>query len=270
MNSGGLMVAMRLARLGAPIAVGRLGVVGMGLVDTIVVGQLAPRELAHQALGWTINGPALIGGVSLLLGVQVLAARAIGAGDPAAAGVFWRRGLVIALTAGAAVCVLVWTAAAPLLLALGVEPELARRGAAVAAVLALSIPLHLLFMASQKFLEALERPIPGAVAMWIANGLNLALDLALVPGGGAIGSAWATVLSRLFLAVVMAGFILRAPSLRPFRSGARAGAVAGYRAMLAIGLAAAVSGLVEAAGFASMGVIATRSGGFSLVLSACR
>ena len=58
----------RLLRLAAPVAVGRLGVVGMGVVDAVVVGQSAPGELAHQALGWTINGPALLGGIGLLFG----------------------------------------------------------------------------------------------------------------------------------------------------------------------------------------------------------
>ncbi len=149
---------------------------------------------------------------------------------------------------------------------MGVEPGLARKGAAVAAVLTLSVPLHLLFMASVKYLEALERPMPGAVAMWAANGVNLALNLILVPGAGAVGSAWATVLSRLFLAVVMAWFILGAPSLRPFRRGAStSGPEAGYAAMLGIGVAAAIRGLVEAAGFASMSVIAARADGATAV-----
>ena len=188
---------IRLLRLGVPIAVGRLGVVGMGVVDTIAVGQLAPRELAHQALGWTINGPALLGGVGMLLGVQVLAARAIGAGRPERAAAAWRRGLVVAAVAGIAYCALYELTGRWLLSLVGIDAALADRAVAVGRVLALSIPLHLLFMASAKFLEALERPVPAAAAMWLANGFNLALNLALVPAYGAVGSAWATVTSRL-------------------------------------------------------------------------
>ena len=42
----------RLLRLAWPVTLARLGIMGMGVVDAIVVGQLAPSELPHQALGW--------------------------------------------------------------------------------------------------------------------------------------------------------------------------------------------------------------------------
>ena len=45
-------VSVRLLGLAWPVALARLGIMGMGVVDSIVVGQLAPRELPHQALGW--------------------------------------------------------------------------------------------------------------------------------------------------------------------------------------------------------------------------
>jgi len=252
---------LRLLRLGLPIAIGRSGVVGMGVVDMIVVGQLRPGELAHQALGWSLNGPALLGGIGLLLGVQVLAARAVGAGQVDAAGPIWRRGLVIALVAGAVVCAVVWLAAGPMLQALGVEPVLARRGAAVAAVLTLAVPAHLAFMASAKLMEALERPVPGAVVMWVANAVNLALNLAFVPQHGAVGSAWATVLSRLFLSLALPAVMLADPAVRRWGLARTAHSGFGYGPLLAIGAAAAASAVVEAAAFAAIGVIAARAGG---------
>jgi MATE family multidrug resistance protein len=249
----------RLLRLAAPVAVGRLGVVGMGVVDAVAVGQLAPAELAHQALGWTINGPALIGGIGLLLGVQVLTARSVGAGRAPETGAIWRRGLAIAAAAGALVSIAVWALGPLPLIASGVEPELARASTRVAGVLSFSIPLHLAFMASTNFLEGLRRPAPGAIAMWAANAVNLALNLALVPRWGAVGSAWATVLSRAFLAAALGAFILLAPSLRPLL-GKPPGREPGYRALLAIGAAAAVSAMVEAGAFATMSVVAGRIG----------
>ena len=52
----------RLTRLAVPVALGRFGGVVMGITDTVVVGQFAPGELAALGLGWTLNGPALMGG----------------------------------------------------------------------------------------------------------------------------------------------------------------------------------------------------------------
>src|SRR5438093_933882 len=91
-----------LSRLAAPVAVARLGIMGMGITDTIVVGQLAPAELPALALGWAPTGVLLVGGIGLLMGVQVLTAQAVGEQRSAEAGAIWRRGLVLAAVAGAA------------------------------------------------------------------------------------------------------------------------------------------------------------------------
>jgi len=253
-------LSARLIRLAVPVAIGRLGIVGMGVVDAMVVGQLAPRELAHQGLAWTVTGPAVHGGIGLLLGVQVLAARALGADQRQEAGGIWRRGLVISAASGLLVCALVTTAGSPLFIVFGIAPPLAERAAAVAAVLSISVPLHLMFIASTNFLEAQRLPVPGAMAMWAANGVNLVLNLALVPNWGAIGSAWATVLSRLFLAASMAGYILLIPSQRPLLARTAAPVRYGYLALLAVGGAAALSAMVESGAFAAMSVICGRIG----------
>ena len=67
-----------LLRLAGPVALARLGIMGMGIVDTIMVGQLAPHQLADLALGWAPTGVVLVTGLGLLTGVQVLGARALG------------------------------------------------------------------------------------------------------------------------------------------------------------------------------------------------
>ncbi len=245
----------RLTRLAVPVALGRLGGIVMGITDTIVVGQLAPMQFAALNLGWTLNGPALLGGFGLLLGVQVLAARAVGAGDLGAAGAAWRKGLVIAVVAGLLILAVVSTATVPLYTAFGLPESLIAPAASFAVILGLSVPLMLAAQACTNFLEALQRPLPGAITMWLANILNLVLNLALVMRYGAIGSAWSTVLSRLFLFGVLALYILASPALKPYRARA---AATRYAALLRIGIAAALSAGVEAGAFAVLGVIAAR------------
>jgi multidrug resistance protein, MATE family len=97
-------------RLAGPVALARLGIIGMALADVIVVGQLAPDELPHQALGWAPTAVFLVAAIGLLQGVQVLAARALGEKNPQGAGVALRRGLVLALIAGALSAALMWAA----------------------------------------------------------------------------------------------------------------------------------------------------------------
>jgi MATE family multidrug resistance protein len=251
---------LRLVRLAAAVAFARLGMMGMGVVDTIVVGQIAPGELAHQALGWAPTGVLLMGAIGLLTGVQVLSAAAVGAGAPHEAGAALKRGLVICLAAGAAAVVLTAVGAKPLFLAFGVNAGLAAEAADVAVILSISVPLHLAFVAASFFMEGIERPQAATWVMWIANGLNMGLNLWLVPEHGAEGSAWATVLARIFLAAALLIWVWSMRDAPAFglchARGARA--VNGFRPLLSIGWAAALSQLAESGAFSGMTVIAAR------------
>lgn len=249
-----------LLRLAGPVALARLGIIGMGLADVIVVGQLAPDQLPHQALGWAPTAVFLVAAIGLLQGVQVLAARALGEKKPEAAGVALRRGLVLALIAGGLSAVLMWLGGERLFSTFGVEPDLAGPSTPVMQVLALSIPLHLLYVAGTFFLEAIKKPGISTVVMWLANGVNLALNLLWVPEHGAIGSAWATVGARVFLSAALLAciFLLRDAEHYGVRKAKAKGP--SYGALLHVGAAAAVSQAVEAGAFSAMTVIAGRIG----------
>jgi len=252
-------LAGRLVRLAWPVALARLGIMGMGVVDTIMVGQLAPKELSHQALGWAPSGVFLVTGIGLLAGVQVLAARAIGAGDPAASGAAWRKGLVIAVAAGLVAVAALWAGGAHILTAFGISPDLAEPAMDVGRILALSIPLHLVYCACAFYLEAIKRPLVGTIVMWAANVLNIGLNWALIPQLGAEGSAWATLGARAFLAFTLVAWIWFLADARTL--GVRGGTAGpSYRALLAVGAAAAVSQAVEAGAFSGMTIIAGRIG----------
>lgn len=248
-------------RLAGPVALARLGIICMTLADVIVVGQLAPAELPHQALGWAPTAVFLVAGIGLLQGVQVLAARALGEGAPQGAGLALRRGLMIAIVTGlvSAGAMAAWGES--LFLTFGIGADLAGPSAVVMRVLALSIPLHLVYIAGTFFLEAIKKPAISTAIMWMANILNLALNLWLVPEHGAVGSAWATVGARVFLAVAILAAIwfLRDGAYYGVRT--LGGKGPSYRSLFAVGIAAAVSQAVEAGAFSAMTVIAGRIGG---------
>jgi multidrug resistance protein, MATE family len=251
----------RLLRLAGPVALARLGIMGMGIADTVMVGQMAPQELSHQALGWAPTGPFLVAGIGLLAGVQVLGAQAIGAGKPTHAGAAFRLGLLLALAAGLGSVALIWLAGPHLLTMFGVKAAMAEPAANVARILSLSIPLHLVYVACAFHLEATQRPLASTVTMWGANIVNIAANWVLIPHLGAEGSAWATVISRAILAGALIAWIMTRPDAAHF--GLRGQTVKngpGLKAMLAVGFAAAVSQAAEAGAFSAMTVIAGRIG----------
>ena len=248
-----------LLRIAGPVALARLGIIGMALVDVIVVGQLAPDELPHQALGWAPTAVFLVAAIGLLQGVQVLAARSIGEGNKQGAGVALRRGLILALVAGAVSAALMWLGGERIFTIFGIEEALAGPSTPVMNILALSIPLHLLYIAGTFFLEAIKKPGISTVIMWLANAVNLALNLWWVPEHGAQGSAWATVGARVFLAgaLLLCIYFLRDGVGFGVRKSRGANGPT-YGALLGVGAAAAVSQAVEAGAFSAMTVIAGR------------
>jgi MATE family multidrug resistance protein len=95
--------------------------------------------------------------------------------------------------------------------------------------------------------------------MWIANLLNLGLNLWLVPESGALGSAWATVGARGFLALSLTCWILFLPEARALGLRRRV-KTPGYAAFLRVGTAAAISQAAESGAFSGMTVVAGRLG----------
>jgi multidrug resistance protein, MATE family len=253
------MLLRRLLSLAWPVSLARLGIMGMGVTDAIVVGQMAPDELPHQALGWAPSAVWLVTGIGMLAGVQVLAARALGSGDVRAAGAAWRRGLVVSAISGTIAMLSMWWAGERVFTFFGIEPRLATPSAGAMKVFAISVPLHLLYVSSAFFMEAIQRPLPSTWVMIAANIVNLVLNLILVPEHGAVGSAWATCGARGFLAVALSVWVLCMKDARKLGVWSRS-ATPSYAEFMRVGSAAALSQAAEASAFSGMTIIAGRAG----------
>lgn len=249
----------RLLGLTWPVALARLGIMGMGVVDVMVVGQMMPEQLPYQALGWAPIGVLMVTGIGLLTGVQVLAARAVGEGSLGHVGGAWRRGLVVSAIAGAVAVALVWLLGQRLFTAFGIAQELAAPSSRVAGVLVLSVPLHFFYVTTAFFLESIQRPLASTVVMWSANAANLVLNLVLVPHFGALGSAWSTVGARLCMAAGIVTWVWFLRDAEPL-GVRRPAAGPSYRALLGVGAAAALSHAAESGAFSGMTLLAGRLG----------
>ncbi|WP_309606129.1 MATE family efflux transporter [Phenylobacterium sp.] len=261
----------QLLKLSGPVVISRLGIMAMGLSDAIVVGRYSASELGYHALGWAPTSVVVTMAIGLLTGIQVMTARAIGEGRRNETGVVLRRGLGYSLWIGV-ISAGVLALGGPLFLhAIGLEPSLADGASRVLLVFCLSLPGYALSVSASFWLEGLSRPGPGAWIMWIANAINLALDLLLVPGTwglpamGAMGGAWATTGARTFLAVAMLGYIALMPEARALgvfdRPERNRAAEAEQRR---IGFGAGASNFFEVAAFASMNIIAGWIGGLAV------
>ena len=252
-----------LMTLAWPVVLARVGIMTMGLTDAIVVGHHSSKELAYHSLAWAPSSVILTTAVGLMMGVQVMTARMRGEGRLEEIGPVLRRGLIYSLQIGVAAMVLLALVGPFLLPRLGFEDGLGEGASRALLVFALSMPAYLISVAAQFFLEGLGKPKPGMWAMWVANIINIALNIVLVPDmlglgvHGATASAWASFGARTALAIFLVVYILRMPEIKSmglFQKPKRDRAV--EKEQVYVGLGAGASNFIEVGAFSAMTVIA--------------
>jgi len=253
----------QLLKLAGPVVLARLGIMTMGLSDAIVVGRFSAAQLGYHALGWAPTNVVITMVVGLLSGVQVMTARAVGEGRRQEAGAVLRRGIVYAFWIGLASTALLLLGGPAFLHAIGLSRDLADGATRPLLVFALSLMPYTVSVAASFWLEGLSRPGAAVWAMWVANGVNLVLDLLFVPGSfglpalGAVGGALATLGARTALCLFMLAYIARmheARALGVFAQPPRDRAAEAEQRR--IGFGAGLSNAFEVTAFNSLNIIA--------------
>lgn len=195
-----------MVRLALPVVIVQVGLMGMGVADTVMVGHQSGEALAAVALGNIYFFAVSMFGVGTLLALDPLVAQAVGAGDQRSITRALQRGLVLAAALS------VPTA----LLFLPVTPILAaaRQPAAVvpiaSAYVFAAIPgifPFLAFVVLRQSLQAMGRLRPIVLTILLANLLNIGLNWIFIfghlgiPEMGAVGSSWASTISRWAMAI---------------------------------------------------------------------
>ncbi len=248
------------ARLAGPIVLVQVGLMAMGVVDTIMVGRVSAAALAAVALGNVyFNVPAIFG-QGLLLALDPVVAQAVGARDHAAVARALQRALVAALLLTGLVG-LTFLPAGPVLTLLHQPPDVVPTTAAY--VLA-SIPGLLpffVFVALRQTLQAMHRTAPIVVAIVGANLVNAGLNWVLIfgnlgaPALGPVGSAWSSTIARWIMAAAVLALGWRAyrPNLLPVRPDVLAREP--LLRMLLLGLPIGTTMLLEYGAFAAIALL---------------
>ena len=129
-----------LLQLSWPVVLSRLGIMGMGLSDSLVVGRYSAEQLGFHALGWAPTSVVVTMIVGLLSGVQVMTSRAVGRGDLAETGAVLRRGLGYGFWIGLACSALLVVGGPAFLHHLGLAPALADGATRPLIIFSVSMP----------------------------------------------------------------------------------------------------------------------------------
>jgi multidrug resistance protein, MATE family len=180
-----------------PIMVTHLSYTAMSVADSIFVGRLGTTELAAVGVAWPTAGLPICGGIGVLAGVKILAAKATGKGDHKLADRLAWQGLWLAVALGfvasLTACTGPW-----LFSALGCTPEVAAEAATFFGIRVAIAPIVFIRFACAYWLNARGDTRTPMVTGVFSNILNVLLDPLLifgwgpVPGLGVAGAAITT------------------------------------------------------------------------------
>jgi len=218
-----------LTRLAIPVALAQLGLMTMGLVDTVMVGRVSPVDLAAVAVGHLFFFAITVIGMGILFALDPVISQAVGADDPVGVARGVQRGVVLGAGLSLAAMALM-VPVGPLLTLFRQPPEVVPIATRYVHALIPAVFPFYVFVVLRQGLQAMGRVRAIVITVIAANLLNAGLDWVFIfghlgaPALGAVGSAWVTTLSRWFttVALIALAWPYLAPTLRPLRREALA------------------------------------------------
>lgn len=213
-------------RLSLPVSIGMLGHIMLGLADSLMVGRVGPEALAASSLVNGLVWLVVVFGMGLSMAISPLVAIERGKDRTASCGVILRHAVWLNGAAGVLLGVIVFRLAR-LIPLLNQSPEVARLAVSYARIIAWSILPFILFQTFRQYIEGLSLMKPAMYVVLLANAVNVIGNYAFiyghwgVPAYGLDGAGYSTFISRLFMALVLMIYVLKAGSLKAFDPGLR-------------------------------------------------
>src|SRR5262245_56564512 len=184
-----------MVRLALPVVLIQVGMMFMGVVDTLMVGRLSASALAAVALGNLYFFLIAVFGMGTLMVLDPVVAQAVGAGDDEGAARGFQRGVLLAglLALPAAILLLL---AEPFMLHAGQPAEVVPLAADYAERLAPGVFPFFLFVVLRQTLQSMRVVRPIVLAIVVANVANAVINWVLIfghlgaPALVVAGSAW--------------------------------------------------------------------------------
>ena len=208
--------------LAYPVMLSQLGQVGVGVADSMMVGRLGALELAASSLANSIFFVALMFGIGISMGLTPLVSNAFGKGKTNQISRLFSNSLLINFLAGVALFGLVLLFSQSLSL-LNQPEEVEALALPFLLIITASLVPLMVFQAFKQFVEGLSQTKQAMFITIATNLVNVFLNWLLIwghwgfPELGFLGAAWATLISRVLMMVLMGGYVLTSKRYNDFK-----------------------------------------------------
>jgi len=199
--------------LAFPVVLSQLGHIMVSVFDSMMVGQIGTLPLAAASLGNSIFTITMVFGLGISYSITPLIAAADGRRNYTRISLLLLNGLISNVLLGILLFFIGYIFS-PYITLLNQPPEVVQMAVPYINILFLSMVPLMVFQAFRQFAEGLSLT---KQAMWIsivANSLNILLNYILIFGKlgfepmGLVGAGWATLISRVVMAIMMAGYVM--------------------------------------------------------------
>lgn len=207
--------------LALPVMISQLGHIMVGIADSAMVGKLGATPLAAASLANSMFFLILVFGIGITFGITPLIAQADSEKNTRFGGAVLKNGIYINSIMAVLLFVLVWACSYGTTY-LGQEDEVASLTAPYLRIINVSGIFFLAFQTFRQFAEGMSRTLWAMVISVGVNLLNIGLNYLFIfghwgfPAMGLNGAGYATLISRIIMAIVMAIYVIKLPAFQDF------------------------------------------------------
>jgi MATE family multidrug resistance protein len=207
--------------LAYPVVISQLGFMLTAVADSVMVGQLGTIPLAACALGNVIVSIFMVFGIGISQGITPIVAQENGKNNKSICGEYLEQAVFISLISGVILFGIILLISQHLnILAQPIEVEIASKDYLI--IIGASILPLMVFQMFRQFAEGLAYTKQAMYVSIAGNVLNILFNFILIygwfglPALGLVGAGYGTLLSRVFMAIGMAYYVLKSKLFTPY------------------------------------------------------
>jgi MATE family multidrug resistance protein len=248
--------------LAYPVMLSQMGHILVNLSDSVMVGQLGTIPLASVSLAISVFSIVLLFGIGVSYGMTPLVAQADGEDDKQRAVSILKHGLILNTLFGV-ILMFATYGGGKLLVFMGQDQEVLDGTIPYLGLMAICMLPLMVFQSFRQFAEGLSFTKQSMIISISANVLNVILNYILIFGKfgmepmGLMGAGWATLISRIFMTVLMGGYIIFSKRFAPYMVFYKAikTTKSVYRNILKIGVPSGVQYIFEVGAFSAAAIM---------------